>query len=183
MKKFICVLLSAVMAFGVLSVAAVAAESIIPVHYVSVDADAQGYILIPLNDDGEYNSTYTDEDDHIQNGTFYVPDGGVIRFVVEYEDGYSDNFMTTVRYMNTVRYEGFYTGNPSLAEDEAILLTPDANGVYTIAGIDEAITITVYNTQSESMSSIFDFVKELIAFLVDLLMKFFGIDSGLGDEY
>lgn len=183
MKKFICILLSAIMAFGVLTVSAGAAESIIPVHYVCLDKNAVGYILIPLNEDGQYNSTYTDEDDHIENGLFYIPDGGTIRFVVEYEEGYSDNFMTTVRYISTNRFKGSFNGDPALAENEAKLLTPDKNGVYTISGIDEGITVTVYNTQSSTFSSLMDFIKELIAFLADLLMKFFGVDGGLDDEY
>ncbi len=183
MKKILCVLLSVIFAFGLLAVAAGAAESIIPVHYVCLDESAVGYILIPLNEDGKYNSTYTDEDDDIENGLFYIPDGGTIRFVVEYEEGYSDNFMTTVRYMPTDRFLGSFNGDPALAENEAKLLTPDKNGVYTISGIDRAITVTVYNTQTESLSSIMDFIKHLIAFLADLMMKFFGVDFDLGDEY
>ena len=183
MKKIICILLSVIMAFGMLAATAGAAESIIPVHYVCLDDDAVGYILIPLNEDGQYNSTYTDEDDDIENGLFYIPDGGTIRFVVEYEDGYSDNFMSTVRYMPTDRFQGSFNGDPALAENEAKLLTPDKNGVYTISNIDRAITVTVYNTQSESFSSIIDFIKELIAFHVDLVMKFFGVDSDLEGDY
>lgn len=183
MKKFLCVFLSVIMAFGLLAATAGAAESIVPVHYVCLDDDAVGYILIPLNEEGKYNSTYTDEDDDIENGLFYIPDGGTIRFVVEYEEGYSENFMSTVKYISTNRYQGSFNGDPALAEREAKTLTPDANGVYTIANITEAITVTVYNTQTNTLSSMIDFIKELIAFLTDLLMKFFGVDFDLGDEY
>lgn len=183
MKKILCVLLSIMMAFGMLAVSAAATDSVVPVHYVCLDDDAVGYILIPLNEDGEYNSTYTTEDDDIENGLFYIPDGGTIRFVVEYVDGYNENFMTTVRYIATNRFQGSYNGDPALAENEAKLLTPDANGIYTISNITEGITVTVYNVESESLSSIMDFIKELIAFLTDLLMKFFGVDFDMSDEY
>lgn len=182
MKKFLCVFMSMLMVFGLVSVSA-AATSIIPVHYVCMDEAAQGYVLIPLNEDGKYNSTYTTEDDDIENGSFYIPDGGSIRFVVEYVDSYSENFMTTVKYIATDRYNGSFNGDPALAENEAVQLTPDKNGVYTIANISEGITVTVYNVETESMSGIIDFIKELVAFLADLLMKFFGIDFDLGDEY
>ncbi|MBQ6862631.1 MAG: hypothetical protein IJO14_00175 [Clostridia bacterium] len=182
MKKMVCILLSVLMAFGLLAVS-VGASEVIPVHYVCLDEAAQGYILIPLNEDGKYNSTYTTEDDDIENGSFYIPNGGTIRFVVEYEESYSDNFMTTVKYIATNRYQGSFNGDPALAENEAVMLQPDKNGVYTIANITEGITVTVYNVESESMSGIIDFIKELIAFLADLLMKFFGVDFDLGDEY
>ena len=183
MKKFLCVLLSVIMAFGLLAATAAASESIVPVHYVCLDDNAVGYVLIPLNEEGKYNSTYTDEDDDIENGLFYIPEGGSIRFVVEYIDGYSENFMITVRYMPTDRFQGSFNGDPALAENEAVLLTPDKNGVYTITNIDKAITVAVYNVQTESMSGIIDFIKELIAFLTDLLMKFFGVDSDLEGDY
>lgn len=182
MKKIICILLSAVMAFGVLTVSVGAAE-VIPVHYVCLDEAAEGYVLIPLNEDGKYNSTYTTEDDDIENGLFYIPDGGTIRFVVEYVESYSENFMVTVKYIATDRYQGSFNGDPALAENEAVILEPDKNGIYTIPNITENITVTVYNVQTESMSNIIDFIKELIAFLADLLMKFFGVDFDLGDEY
>ena len=182
MKKFLCILLSSIMAFGALAVSAAAAE-IIPVHYVCLDESAEGYVLIPLNEEGKYNSTYTTEDDDIENGLFYIPDGGTIRFVVEYVDDYTENFMTTVRYIATNRFQGSFNGDPALAENESKIITPDANGVYTITNIHEAITVTVYNVQPSSLSSLIDFIKELIAFLTDLLMKFFGVDSDLDGEY
>ncbi len=183
MKKLICVLLSVIMAFGMLTVCAGAAENIIPVHYVCLDENAVGYVLIPLNEDGKYNSTYTEEDDDVENGLFYIPDGGTIRFVVEYVDGYDKNFMVTVRYIATNRFVGSFNGDPALAENASVLLTPDENGVYTISNITEPVTVTVYNVQKQSLSSIVDFIKELIAFLTDLLMKFFGVDSDIGNEY
>ncbi len=182
MKKTISILLSILMVFGSFALT-VGASEVVPVHYVCLDEEAVGYTLIPLNADGKYNSTYTTEDDDIQNGSFYIADGGTIRFVVEYIDGYSENFMITVKYIATNRYQGSLNGDPALAENEAVTLTPDKNGVYTIANIKEGITVTVYNVETESMSSIIDFIKELVAFLADLLMKFFGIDVGLGDEY
>ncbi len=183
MKKMLCILLSVLMAFGALSVSVAANENIIPVHYVCLDESAVGYVLIPLNEEGKYNSTYTDEDDDIENGLFYIPDGDTIRFVVEYLDGYSENFMITVKYIATNRFVGSFNGDPALAENAAVTLTPDKNGVYTISGITEPITVTVYNVQTQSMSSIIDFIKELVAFLADFLMKFFGVDFDMSDEY
>ena len=123
MKKLMCVLLSVIMAFGMLTVCAGAAENIIPVHYVCLDENAVGYVLIPLNEDGKYNSTYTEEDDDVENGLFYIPDDGTIRFVVEYVDGYDENFMVTVRYIATNRFVGSFNGDPALAENASVLLT------------------------------------------------------------
>ena len=183
MKKVLCILLCALIAFSGLGLYAAAEDGLVDVFYVELDDDAVGYVLIPLNADGQYNSTYKTDDDDIANGSFYVPDGGTIRFVVEYTGSYAPNFMTTVRYIASNRFKGAMNGDPALAENEAQLLTPDANGVYTISNITEDICVTVYNVKESGLSSIIDFVKQLIAFLADVLMKFFGIDIGLGDEY
>lgn len=157
MKKLLAVLLSAVMMFSCISVMAVAAEgdSYTKSYFVSVAPECQEKLALTS-----------------LSGTNYVIEGGTFQFTVEAINGYVFDQTTVLKVANTHYEADVVLGVES---EYGYIISPDADGVYTIENIEEDIYIYVANLEKASFADLKDFLMNMFYFFLNLMKWFFGL--------
>lgn len=157
MKKLLSVLLAVVCLFSCLSLVAFAADddAYTNSYFVSVAPDCQDKLAITS-----------------VSGSNYVIEGGTFKFTAEAVNGHVFDQTTVLKVANT-----HYEADVVLGVDSeyGYIISPDADGVYTIENVTEDLYIYVANLEKASFADLKDFLLNMFNFFLNWMKWFFGI--------
>ena len=155
MKKIISVVLAVLTVLSCLSVIGYAKTDIVVPCCVNVSDDCKDIIVVES-----------------LSGENYVIPGESYKFTVSAINGYVLGKTTVIKVANVNLPVDVIMGKET---EFAYIITPDRDGVYTIENVQEDLYVYAANIQTETLSTVMDFVYGILKFFKDILQWFFGV--------